>query len=134
MNEELDDEIIKVLCTFVEDPDKGIRNSLDMTLSFNPSSHIPLFLVKYVSSQNISSRNLAGEILLKIGTNAVDAMIAFIESSSDDDKKFIIDILGLIGDSKSGGPILKVLGSNKDDNVILACVEALGNLKYYENR
>jgi HEAT repeat protein len=133
MNEELDDEIIKVLCTFVEDSDKGIRNSIDMTLSLNPSPNIPLFLVQYVSSHNISSRNLAGEILLKIGINAVGAMIAFIENSSDDDKKFIIDILGLIGDPKSGGPILKVLDNNKDDNVILACVEALGNLKYYES-
>ena len=132
MNEELDDEIIKILCTFVEDPDKGIRNSIDMTLSFNPSQHIPLFLVKYVSSQIISSRNLAGEILLKIGNNAVDAMVAFIDSSSDDDKKFVIDILGLIGDPKSGNAIIKVLETNKNENVILACVEALGNLKFYD--
>jgi HEAT repeat protein len=132
MNEELDDEIIKVLCAFVEDPDKGIRNSIDMTLSFNPSQHIPLFLVKYVSSPIISSRNLAGEILLKIGNNAVDAMVAFIGSSSDDDKKFVIDILGLIGDPKSGNAIIKVLEANKNENVILACVEALGNLKFYD--
>ena len=132
MNEELDDEIIEILCTFVEDSDKGVRNSVDMALSFNPSSNIPLHLVKYVSSQNISSRNLAGEILLKIGNKAVDAMVAFIDNGSDDDKKFIIDILGLIGDPKSGDPILKVLETNENDNVILACIEALGNLKYKE--
>jgi HEAT repeat protein len=132
MYEELEDEIIEILCSFVEDPDKGIRNSVDMTLSLNPSPNIPLYLVKYVSSKYISSRNLAGEILLQIGKNAVDAMIAFIDNSSDDDKKFIIDILGLIGDSKSGSVILKILETNKNDNVILACIEALGNLKYYE--
>ena len=130
MNEELDDDIIEILCTFVEDTDKGVRNSVDMTLSFNPSLRIPLYLVKYISSQNISSRNLAGEILLKIGDKAVDEMVAFIDNASDDDKKFTIDILGLIGDPKSGDPILKVLEVNKNDNVILACIEALGNLKY----
>ena len=132
MNEELDDEIIEILCTFVEDADKGIRNSVDMTLSFNPSPRIPIYLVKYISSQNISSRNLAGEILLKIGNKAVDVMIASIYNSSDDDKKFLIDILGLIGDPKSGSSILKILEINTNENVILACIEALGNLKYTE--
>ena len=133
MNEELNDEIIEILCTFVEDQDKGIRNSVDMTLSFNPSQRIPHFLVKYISSQNISSRNLAGEILLKIGSNAVDSMVNYIDNNSDDDKKFVIDILGLIGDSRSGDAILKELDCNQNDNVILACIEALGNLKYIES-
>lgn len=130
MNEELNDEIIETLCTFVEDTDKGVRNSVDMTLSFNPSPKIPLYLVKYVSSPNISSRNLAGEILLKIGDKAIDPMVNYIDNNTDDDKKFIIDILGLIGDPKSGCTIVKVLETNQNDNVILACIEALGNLKY----
>ena len=130
MNIDLDDEIIEILCALVEDPDKGIRNSVDMTLSFNPSPQIPSYLVKYISSHNISSRNLAGEILLKIGSKAVDAMVAFVDNSSDDDQKFIIDILGLIGDPKCAGSISKVLDVNTNDNVILACIEALGNLKY----
>jgi HEAT repeat protein len=130
MDVELDDEIIEILCALVEDPDKGIRNSVDMTLSFNPSPHIPSYLVKYIASHNISTRNLAGEILLKIGSKAVDAMVAFVDNSSDDDQKFIIDILGLIGDPKCAGSISKVLDVNTNDNVILACIEALGNLKY----
>jgi HEAT repeat protein len=129
MDELLDDEIIDILCAFVEDSDKGIRNSVDMTLSFNPSPNIPFHLVKYISSQIISTRNLAGEILLKIGDKAVDAMVAYIDKSCDDDKKFVIDILGLIGDAKAGTEILKVLDTNKNENVVLACIEALGNLK-----
>jgi len=133
MDELLDDEIIDILCAFVEDSDKGIRNSVDMTLSFNPSPNIPFHLVKYISSQIISTRNLAGEILLKIGDKAVDAMVAYIDKSCDDDKKFVIDILGLIGDAKAGTEILKVLDTNKNENVVLACIEALGNLKIKES-
>ncbi len=133
MNETLDDETLKYICSLVEDRDKGVRNSVDIMLSTNPSNQIPGFLVKYISSVNISTRNLAGEILLKIGSKAIDAMLKYLDSGTDDDKKFIIDIMGLIGDSKAGEPILEIMKVNDNDNVVLACVEALGNLAFLDS-
>lgn len=132
MNESLDNDTLEYICSLVEDKDKGVRNTVDIMLSINPSGQIPRLLVKYISSQSISTRNLAGEILLKIGDKAIDAMLNYLDSGTDDDKKFIIDILGLIGNPKSGVPILKVIKENENDNVILACVEALGNLSFTE--
>ncbi len=133
MSEELSENAVEALCMLVTDHDKGVRNSADLTLSINSSSIIPKYLVKYVSSDDISVRNLAGEILLKIGANAVEAMLDYLDKGNDDDKKFIIDILGLIGEPVASDKINDIFKVNKNDNVILACIEALGNLKSEES-
>ncbi len=86
----------------------------------------------YISSPDAATRNLAGEILLAKGSEAVDAMLEYLKNANEDDQKFIIDLLGLIGDKKAVPSILKVLEKSEDDNVILACIEALGNLKALE--
>ncbi len=129
-NENLNDVIIEDICSMVEDPDKGVRNTVDLMLSINPSPHIPEHLIKYISSPDISTRNLAGEILLKIGGNSVNAMLDYLLIGDDDDKKFIIDILGLIGDSKAAPVIIELLKTGGNENLILSCIEALGNLSY----
>ena len=129
-NENISDSLVEDICTMLNDTDKGVRNAVDLMLTVNPSTQIPKYLVKYISSPNISTRNLAGEILLKIGNNSVEAMLESIYTGNDDDKKFIVDILGLIGDPKAAHEILELLKINKNDNVIMACIEALGNLKY----
>ncbi len=130
LNENLTDALVEDICKMLEDNDKGVRNSVDLMLSVNPSPQIPEYLVKYVSSPNISTRNLAGEILLKIGRSSVKTMLDYIYLGSNDDKKFLVDILGLIGDPKAAPDILELLRINKNDNVIMACIEALGNLGY----
>jgi len=133
MNEELDDETIKILCSLVEDGDSGVRNAVDMTLSYNLSLQIPKYLVNYISFPRIATRNLAGDILLKIGSRAVKSILEYIDSGNDDDKKFLVDILGLIGDKKSSQYILDLMKSSRNDNVVLACIEALGSLGYDES-
>ncbi len=129
-NENLNDLVIEDICSMVEDRDKGVRNTVDLMLSINPSPQIPAHLIKYVSSPDISTRNLAGEILLKIGGNSVNAMLDYLLIGNDDDKKFIIDILGLIGDSKAAPVVLEILKVGGNENLLLACIEALGNLGY----
>lgn len=128
IGDELTHEVVENLTRLITDEDKGVRNAVSMTLSFNGNEKIPHNLVKYVSSKDISVRNLAGEILLRIGRGAVDALIGYIEKGNDDDKKFVIDILGLIGDETAAPAIINVLKENENENVLLACVEALGNI------
>jgi HEAT repeat protein len=89
---------------------------------------IPQYLVNYVPAKDLSVKNFAGELLLKIGSPAVQALLDSIDKGDHDDKKFIIDILGLIGDRRASSKILEVLKSTDDENVVLACIEALGNL------
>lgn len=130
MGEELTFELVDALITLVDDEDKGVQNAVSHTLSYNGDAKIPYSLVRYVSSKDISVRNLAGEILLRIGVSAVPSLTDYIEKSDDDDKKFVIDILGLIGDPAPSPEIIKVMKETENENVILACVEALGNLSF----
>jgi len=59
-------------------------------------------------------------------------MLNYLPDTNDNDHKFIIDILGLIGDKRAADEIISVLKYTNDENVILACVEALGNIKAEE--
>jgi HEAT repeat protein len=125
----LSEDEVNSLCDLITDTDKGVRNSVAYLLVNNANEKVSHKIVPYVSSSDISIRNLAGEILLKIGSKAVDAMLEYIDAGDDDAKKFVVDILGLVKDSRANAKITKLLNSNDNENVILACIEALGNLK-----
>ncbi len=133
MNEELSKENCSLLCGLLEDDDKSVRAAAASTLKYNKSSFVSYELVPFISSSNITVRNLAGEVLAARGETAVDALLDYLRQINDkDDIKFIIDLLGLIGNSKAGSDILDVLKTSEDENIILACIEAIGNIKYID--
>jgi HEAT repeat protein len=123
------ESVIKQLTGRLADPDKGVRDAVSFALINLDSPIIGELVVPFVSSTDISIRNLAGEVLLKKGLVVVNEMLNYIEKGDDDDKKFIIDILGLIGDTKPAEKIVEVLKQTENENVVLACIEALGNIK-----
>ncbi|MGE5497241.1 MAG: HEAT repeat domain-containing protein [Syntrophothermus sp.] len=132
MSRELDEETVKTLTQMLLDPDKGVRDSASLTLIFNGHPSIPKYVVPMVSSTEISIRNLAGEVLLRIGDPSIQDMTAYLDGANDDDQKFVIDILGLIGNDAPVPKIMEVLNNNSNENVILSCIEALGNIHYAE--
>jgi len=125
---EMPDKVVEYVTAKLLSDDNGVKDTITRILSHNKNPNIPEYLVPYVSSDNIAARNLAGEILLNRKNESVDAMLNYLPDANDDDQKFIIDILGLIGDPKPANEIVSVLRYTKDDNVILACMEALGNI------
>lgn len=129
---EMPDKVVEYVTAKLLSDDNGVRDIITRILSHNSNANIPTFLVPYISSENIAARNLAGEILLNRKNESVQAMMNYLPDANDDDQKFIIDILGLIGNSEPEREIISVLRYSKDDNVILACVEALGNIKSEE--
>lgn len=127
---ELADEILEILLTVLTDQDKGVRNSITILLANSNDERIPAILVKYISSADIAARNLAGEILVMIGSPSVTPLLNYLNGNTCyDDQKFIIDLLGLIKDKSAEEPILEILRKTEDGNVKLSCLEALGNLK-----
>lgn len=130
LSEAAPDKIIKIMSEKLTDPDFGVRDAVAQALILNENSKVADYVVKYISSKEISVRNLAGEILLKRGVSSLDAMIAYLPEGDDDDDKFLIDVMGLIGDTKPAEDILNVLKKTTDDNVVLACIEAFGNIQY----
>ncbi len=130
INEDLEADVVKMICRLISDKDKGVRNAASLLLTLNENPLIPHYLIKEISAEEASIRNLAGEILIKNGSLAVDELMKSMETTDDDDLKFVIDILGLIGDPKPAQKIISVLNENENENVVLACIEALGNIQY----
>lgn len=130
--EEIPTELVITLTNKLEDEDNGVRDIVSSVLISSENPDIPTYVVPFVSSKNISVRNLAGEILLKKGINSLDAMIEYLPKGDDDDKKFVIDVMGLIGDLKPVKEIVEVLKTSQNENVVLAALEALGNIKAEE--
>ncbi len=126
---QLFEDELNSICDLITDSDKGVRNSVAYLLSKNATENTCRKIVSFLSLPDIYMKNFVGEILLKIGTKAVEPMLDSIDDGNDDDKKFVVDILGLIGDNKASAKITRQLNTSKNDNVILACIEALGNLK-----
>ncbi len=126
---EFSDEAVAEIVKMIEDEDAGIRDAVSQALIENTNKKIPELVVPYISSHDIAVRNLAGEVLLKKGKESIPAMLKYLKKANDDDQKFIIDILGLIGDKSVEDEIIKVLEITSNDNVILACIEALGHIK-----
>ncbi|GBD91538.1 hypothetical protein BMS3Abin04_02270 [bacterium BMS3Abin04] len=126
---EMPDQIVAFFAEKLLSSHYGIRDSVSNALILNKNQRIPEIVMQYIASQNSYTRNLAGEILLAKGDKSVDALLNHLHKGDDDEKKFVIDILGLIGNVKSEDAIIDLLNESKEDNVLLACIEALGNIK-----
>ena len=130
LTDPISEEELSVLTSLLCDEDKGVRDAVAVVLSFNDNPNISGLVIPLISSSDISVRNLAGDILLKRGLEIIPHALEYLATCNDDDQKFLIDILGLIGDSTPASEIIQILKQTQNENVILACVEALGNLGY----
>jgi HEAT repeat protein len=85
-------------------------------------------LVQILSSHdNAGARNSAIEALVHVGAAAVDSLLHSLDSPDPDVRKFIVDILGDIRDSRSVPALIGRLG-DEDENVRVAAAEALGKV------
>jgi len=80
------------------------------------------------SQDNAGLRNTAVEILVKFGRLAVPQLLEEIACPDHDVRKFVIDILGDIGDERAIPPLVCAL-DDPDTNVRAAAAENLGKLK-----
>ncbi|MFA3783826.1 HEAT repeat domain-containing protein [Melioribacteraceae bacterium 4301-Me] len=125
---DIDEKISDKLCELLNDSDKGVRDAVSQLFVRIKSNLLILKLTKLISSEDIVIRNLAGEILYQVGSAAVFPLLQRLEYANENDQKFIIDLLGLISDPSAEKYIVKILKSSTNSNVILSCIEALGNI------
>ena len=130
VEKELSDELCKTITDLIADDDKGLRNAVTNLIKTNRNPIFPQLVAEYVVSPDLSIRNLAGEILIDLGDLSVEPLINYDHQDNNDALKFIIDVLSLIKDQRAALYIMGILSSSDDDNVILACLEALGNIRY----
>jgi HEAT repeat protein len=131
LNQEgFDEDLVSPLANLLSDEDKGVRNAVTMFILANRNPKFPQYIVPFVAYQDISVRNLAGEILINLGQLSVEALTEYNHENNDDNMKFVVDVLGMIGDPSAAIFTMNILSTADNDNVILACIEALGNLRY----
>jgi HEAT repeat protein len=104
-----EDEAVAGLVMALEDPDLGIRELAAEQLGRIGGRTASQLLIRFLANEDIGTRNLASEVLIRIGTDAVAPLIENLVSDDDDVRKFIVDALGLIGDSRALGPVCERL-------------------------
>lgn len=122
---------IQAFVSGLTDNDKGVRDICAMGLA---QVHKDLSLQKaqavasLITHQNIEVRNLAGDILLKFGHVAAEALYDYLQDVRGDNRKFACDIIGLSGNPHAVSHIQQLL-TDTDVNVRCSAIEALGYLK-----
>lgn len=129
---ELPEEAISALARGVSDSDKGVRDVCAYALSNVPQQDTALkarYIAPLIIHRNIEIRNLAGEVLVRLGAGAADVLLPFLDDQDPDTRKFACDVIALLGNS--GDHILQAvvrLTDDPDSNVRTAAVDALGRL------
>lgn len=80
------------------------------------------------SQDNAGLRNSAAEALVRMGSSALPVLEAHSVDDDGDVRKFVVDILGSIGDSSSFSCLIGAL-DDADPNVRISAVESLGRMK-----
>lgn len=130
VEKKLSDEMCSCIADLIQDDDKGLRNAVTSLIKNNRNPKFPWVIAQFVTSSDLSVRNLAGEILINLGPLSVESLIEFNHQDDNDTLKFIIDVLSLIGDQRVALFVMGILSTTENDNVILACLEALGNIRF----
>uniref|UniRef100_A0A832DKI3 HEAT repeat domain-containing protein n=1 Tax=Ignavibacterium album TaxID=591197 RepID=A0A832DKI3_9BACT len=126
--EEYDPNIASHLCSFLQKRDKGLRSALSHFFIQHKCYLVADKLTEFISSDDISLRNVAGEILISYGGFAVDSLIKFLKKTKDPiDLKFAADILAEIHDKKVEQAVLELIKQTDNENVLISYIEALGN-------
>lgn len=118
-----------LLLRAMADADWRVRKTaVEALVGFN-DEHIVAGLIQTLSSHdNAGARNSAIEALVNIGVQAVNALLQSLDNPDADVRKFIVDILGDIRDTRSVPGLINAL-EDPDENIRVAAAEALGKIR-----
>lgn len=130
---ELQEEAIRALARGLGDEDKGVRDVCAYALGTISDQSVALkaqYIAPLITHHDIEIRNLAGEVLVRLGAEAADVLLHFLADPDPDARKFACDVIALLGNSSEH--ILQsvaVLVHDPDSNVRSAGIDALGRLE-----
>lgn len=104
------------------------KEAVNALLAFSASAEVMEDLVVMLGSHdNAGLRNSAVEALVRLGPRAVPILSRHMDDGDHDVRRFVIDILGEIGDFASVPFLIKAL-DDPDPNVCAAAAENLGKI------
>ena len=123
-------EALPVLSKMLLDATGGVRETLIDSLTDIGGEETVENLVKLMYHQNFRARNDAMEIMTNIGEMGIPVLIPYLEDESEDIRKFIVDMFGVIASPLAVEHLLK-LKNDPDVNVRSAVAESLGKIGDY---
>lgn len=127
-------ESLGALLALLGDPDWRARKAaVEAVHRFRDVAALPQALVDGLASDdNAGLRNSCSEALVALGEQAVAVLAASMRTPDADQRKFVVEILGMIGTEASRRALLAGL-DDADVNVQAAVAEALGRIGGEEN-
>jgi HEAT repeat protein len=125
--ESSDRNILSVLSIALQDTNKGVSDAVSRSLLNIGGVATARAIVHHIEDENITSRNMAAKLLIKLGRDSVHALVPYLRDANKDVRKIAVDILGEIRSKEPIDYLLPLL-QDPDPNVLVATLEALGNI------
>lgn len=118
-----------IIITAMSDESWRVRKeAVEVFLGHEPDQKsIEKLLELLRNEDNAGLRNSAAEAIIRLGSAAADPLIRMVRDTDSDVRKFIIDVMGAIGDPVFSQQLLNAL-NDPDVNVASAAAEHLGTL------
>ncbi len=123
-----DDRVLEAAATMLNAEDRGVREAASRLLILCSNEKAASLTAIHIMSKNIAVRNLAGDVLVKMNGTATKILLPYVESTDKDVRKFAIDILAQLPATADTITKIKAHISDPDQNVVCACIDALGAL------
>ncbi|MDQ7053611.1 MAG: HEAT repeat domain-containing protein [candidate division KSB1 bacterium] len=130
LGELADPKAIQALIKALDDPDKSVREAAADALIAIGGKEVAEAVIPLLYSEVVHQRNYATEILSQLGDEAIPYLLQECSSPNVDVRKFVIDILGQIGEVHRISDLSQLINllNDKDINVAAAAAEALGRI------
>ncbi|MBL7999295.1 MAG: HEAT repeat domain-containing protein [Candidatus Kapabacteria bacterium] len=125
-----DDTVFDHISYGLADSDAGIRDACAFALLHNSSAESnrkAQSIAPHILHHDIQLRNTAGELLIKLGRSSLEAITPYLQSENYDVRKYVCDIIGLIGTEDDATLVIPLL-NDADTNTRYSAIETLGNL------
>lgn len=112
----------------LDDPNRGVQQAVaDALINIGGGETVATLALK-LDHESAVVRNLALEVLIKIGHQATDRLLPLLKHPSNDLRKSVADILGETGDASSVPGLMEAM-DDPDENVRTSAIDSLGKLR-----
>jgi HEAT repeat protein len=118
---------ISALAQALKDRNKGVRDAANRSLLAIGGIEVARLVAPFIRDHDIAVRNLAAELLYRLGEHSIFAVEPYLHDSDQDVRKMAVDIIGLLRHKGAAIAIAPML-EDPDPNVVISAAEALGNI------
>lgn len=118
---------LPILANMLLEATGGVRETIIDTFKEIGGEESVAHLVKLIYHSNFTARNDAMEIISEIGEPGIPILIPYLKDESEDIRKFIVDMLGVMETPMGVEPLMS-LKDDPDVNVRSAVAESLGKI------